>query len=76
MAITKTTEVSSSMIGFPKGSQSKADAIIQVTLKHIWDDPNDASLPIKSFEKKNLSPGADVSAYPQFVQDLAAWLWS
>jgi len=74
MAITKTTIVKTAEIMFLT-SEAKADAIIQVRLLDSWDDPDDGDLPLQKMRKFNISPGDDVSSYPQTIQDLSAWLW-
>ncbi len=76
MAITKTIKVASANIAFNTKSDARADAFIQVKLRETWDDPNDDSLPLSTTKTTNITNSTDVSGYPQFVQDLAAWLWS
>jgi hypothetical protein len=73
MAITKTTTVKTAEVMFLT-SEEKSEAVIQVRLLDTWDDPDDAELPIQKMRKFNIKPGDDVSAHPQFVQDLVAWL--
>lgn len=76
MAITKTIKVVSANIAFNTKSDLRDKASIQVRLRETWDDPDDSSLPISSGKTKNITRDSDVSEYPQFIQDLATWLWS
>ena len=76
MAITKTTELKKVDIIFPRGVTDKNQAGLQITMRDTWDDPDDAELPFVKQRIDAVEPGDDVSGYPQFVQDLAAWLQS
>jgi hypothetical protein len=76
MAITKTTELKKVDIIFPRGVTDKTEAGLHITMRDTWDDPDDAELPFVKQRIDAVGPGEDVSGYPQFVQDLAAWLWS
>jgi hypothetical protein len=75
MAITKTTKVRSANIHFPATSQNRYDAFIQAVLVHTWEDPEDASFPITNTQKINIERGRDISSFPNFVQELADWVW-
>ena len=76
MAITKTTELKKVDIIFPRGVTDKSEADLHITMRDTWDDPDDAELPFIKQRIDAVGPGDDVSSYPQFVQDLAAWLQS
>ena len=77
MAITKTTTVRSTSILFPrKKGVERSTAIIQADLLDTWDDPEDEDLPLLKARQITIESGQDTSEYPQFVQDLAAWLYS
>jgi len=74
MAITKTTIVHRVDV-LVRDSSEYSESILSVTLVDMWDDPEDDDLPIRNTRSVNLSPGADTSSYPQFVQDIAATVW-
>lgn len=74
MAITKTTTVHRVDV-LVRNSSDYTQSALAITLIDIWDDPNDADLPIQNSRAVNLMPGADVTSYPQFVQDIAATVW-
>lgn len=77
MAITKTTTVRSTSILFPrKRGGERSTAVIQADLLDTWDDPEDEDLPLSKARQISIESGQDTSEYPQFVQDLAAWLYS
>lgn len=74
MAITKTTTVH--RVDVLVGNTSDyTESVLSVTLVDMWDDPEDDDLPIRNTRSVNLSPGADTSSYPQFVQDIATTVW-
>ena len=74
MAITKTTTVHRVDV-LVRDTSDYTQSVLSVTLVDMWDDPNDADLPIRNSRSVNLTPGSDVSSYPQFLQDIAATVW-
>ena len=74
MAITKTTTVHDVTIIVSDVTDYTLSTIC-LTLVDTLDDPNDAELPIKKTRRENITPGTNVSSYPQFVQDIAATVW-
>lgn len=74
MAITKTTTVHRVDV-LVRNTEDYTASVLSVTLVDMWDDPEDDDLPIRNTRSVNISPGADTSSYPQFVQDIATTVW-
>jgi hypothetical protein len=75
MAITTTTTVSSINV-IVLDSNNYAGSALALTLVDTMTNSEDADFEMKNTRRVNLASGADVSSYPQFVQDVAAIVWS
>ena len=74
MAITTTTTVSSINV-IVLDSNNYAGSALALTLVDTMTNSEDAEFQMKNTRRVNLASGADVSSYPQFVQDVAATVW-
>lgn len=75
MAITKTTTVSSINI-IVLDTADYTQSALSLTLVDTLTDPDDDNFPIVTTRRVNIEQGADVSSYPQFVQDVASTVWT
>ena len=74
MAITTTTTVSSINV-IVLDSNNYAGSALALTLVDTMANTEDADFEMKNTRRVNLASGADVSSYPQLVQDVAATVW-
>lgn len=74
MAITTTTTVSSINV-IVLDSNNYAGSALALTLVDTMTNSEDADFEMKNTRRVNLESGADVSSYPQFVQDVASTVW-
>jgi hypothetical protein len=74
MAITTTTTVSSINV-IVLDSNNYAGSALALTLVDTMTNTEDADFEMKNTRRVNLASGADISSYPQFVQDVAATVW-
>ena len=74
MAITTTTTVSSINV-IVLDSNNYSGSALALTLVDTMTNSEDADFEMKNTRRVNLSSGADVSSYPQLVQDVASAVW-
>ena len=74
MAITTTTTVSSINV-IVLDSNNYAGSALALTLVDTMTNSEDADFEMKNTRRVNLASGADVSSYPQLVQDVASAVW-
>ena len=87
MAITKTREIERIDIQFEGAAD--LDAVLHLVYVDVWDDPDDADLPVRKVSHETLTKYlppdplnmeeeqtlTDISGYSQVIQDICAVVW-